>query len=102
VVVLAQEGPARDLLRVWVPEDGALVRLAGLRGGHEGEAPPAPVTVALDGPEPAAQVWREWLTIERASNDGEIAIHFPLTVGTERIGVLTLCFAAASRPSESL
>src|SRR5690606_15170936 len=35
-------------------------------------------------------------------NGEEIELHFPLTVGTDRIGVLSMCFTAADRPSESL
>jgi diguanylate cyclase (GGDEF)-like protein/putative nucleotidyltransferase with HDIG domain len=102
VVVLAQKALRATDAELWVPEEGALIRLAAPRAGNDPNAPSEQLTVALDGPEPAAQVWRDWLTIERAGDGGEIALTFPLTVGTERIGVLTLCFAAASRPSESL
>jgi len=102
VVALAQKALRAISAELWVPSDGGLVRLAALPGERETDGSPERPTVALDGAEPAAQVWRDWLTVERAPGDGEIEINFPLTVGTERIGVMTLCFAAASRPSESL
>jgi diguanylate cyclase (GGDEF)-like protein/putative nucleotidyltransferase with HDIG domain len=102
VVGLAQKALRATRAEIWVPHDGALVRLAALPGDRERAADETPVVIALDGNEPAAQVWRDWLTVERASSAGETEIHFPLTVGTERIGLMSLSFAAASRPSESL
>ena len=108
VVGLAQKALRANRAEIWVPKDGVLVRLAAVRGDaaereRDAAAPASPeLTIALDGPEAAAQVWRDWLTVERDSADGEIEIHFPLTVGTERIGLMSLSFAAASRPSESL
>lgn len=102
VVGLAQKALRATSAAIWVPQDGALVRLAALPGNRE-EAPAAATdAIALAGDEPEAQVWRDWLTVERASSDGETEIHFPLTVGTERIGLMSLTFAAGSRPSESL
>jgi len=102
VVGLAQKALRATRAAIWVPQDGALARLAALPGDHEPAPHDAPASIALDGGDPAAQVWRDWLTVERASSDGEIEIHFPLTVGTERIGVMSLTFPAGSRPSESL
>jgi diguanylate cyclase (GGDEF)-like protein/putative nucleotidyltransferase with HDIG domain len=101
VVVLAQKALRATRAEIWVPSGGGLVRLAALGGERASDDAPD-VAIALDGPEPAAQVWRDWLTIERESREGEIEIHFPLTVGTERIGIMSLAFPAASRPSESL
>lgn len=102
VVGLAQKALRATSAGIWVPLDGVLVRLAALPGDHEEAPSDKPVTIPLEGNEPAAQVWRDWLTVERASSDGEIESYFPLTVGTERIGLMSLTFAAGSRPSESL
>jgi two-component system, cell cycle response regulator len=99
--VLAQKALRATRAEIWVPAGGGLERLAAL-GAERTTGNAAGVAIALDGPEAAAEVWRDWLTTERASREGEIEIHFPLTVGTERIGIMSLSFPAASRPSESL
>ena len=101
VVVLAQKALRATRAEIWVPSVGGLVRLAAL-GAERASGDALEVSIALDGPEPAAQVWRDWLPIERESREGETEINFPLTVGTERIGIMLLAFPAASRPSESL
>jgi diguanylate cyclase (GGDEF)-like protein/putative nucleotidyltransferase with HDIG domain len=102
IVVLAQKALRATYAELWVPEDDALVRLASLSSTH---AHPSEMRGARDVPEPASRAWREWLTIEAdpaECGEGQLEMHFPLTVGTERIGVLSLCFAAESRPSASL
>ena len=87
VVVLAQKALRANGAELWAPSDGALVRLAVLPADRDAVGPANEVTLALAGSEPAAQVWRDWLTVEREPSDGEIEIHFlGLTVGTERIG----------------
>ncbi|MEW6271102.1 MAG: diguanylate cyclase [Thermodesulfobacteriota bacterium] len=103
IVALAQKALRATCAELWVPEDASLVRLAALPALHGGEAAGAAPVIAPDGAEPPARAWRDWLTIESDSGDGgEIDLHFPLTVGTDRIGVLSMCFAASNRPSESL
>ena len=102
IVVLAQKALRATCAEVWVPGEGALVRLAAVPSGRDAGVAGTAVSIAADGPEPPAQVWRDWLTIERAGANDTIEVHYPLTVGTGRIGVMTLCFTAAHRPSESL
>lgn len=98
IVALAQKALRATYAELWVPDGDSLVRLASLANAHvrrdAGRVPAA-----------AARAWREWLTVEsdpRECEAGELEMHFPLTVGTERIGVLSLCFPAESRPSASL
>ena len=86
---------------IWVPSDGVLQRLAALPADREGTGDAA-ATLPLDGDDAPAQVWRDWLTVERGEGTSEIDVHYPLTVGTDRIGVMSLRFPAANRPSESL
>lgn len=100
IVTLAQKALRATRAELRIAEGGALVRSAALPA-----APPAAAgaAVALDGPEAPARAWRDWLTIEsEPGRSGELEIHFPLTVGTDRIGVLSLCFATENRPSASL
>jgi diguanylate cyclase (GGDEF)-like protein/putative nucleotidyltransferase with HDIG domain len=102
IVALAQKALRATHAEIWVPDERGLVRLAALPLAR-GEAPAPGRTISPDGTEPAARAWREWLTIESdASDSGETEVHFPLTVGTERIGVLSMSFASSNRPSESL
>ncbi|MBY0274982.1 diguanylate cyclase [Candidatus Binatia bacterium] len=117
VVGLAQKALRATRAEIWTPSDAGLLRLAALPAdrdaadvaGATSAASTASVPstasamiIALDGKEPAAQVWRDWLTVERGEGTSEIDVHYPLTVGTDRIGVMSLWFPAANRPSESL
>jgi diguanylate cyclase (GGDEF)-like protein/putative nucleotidyltransferase with HDIG domain len=101
VVGLAQKALRATRAEIWLPSDDALQRFAALPGERDDGAAAA-VVIPLDGVEPAAQVWRDWLTVERGEGTTEIDVHYPLTVGTDRIGVMSLWFPAANRPSESL
>ena len=101
VVGLAPKALRATRAELWVPNDGALQRLAAVPADRDG-TPDAAVTIPLDGNEAASMVWREWLTIERGEGTSEIDVHYPLTVGTDRIGVMSLWFPASNRPSESL
>jgi diguanylate cyclase (GGDEF)-like protein/putative nucleotidyltransferase with HDIG domain len=57
----------------------------------------------LDGSSLPARAWREWLTIEQEhAAAGEREMHVPLTVGTERVGVLSFTVKTTLRPSASL
>lgn len=102
IVALAQKALRATHAELWVPDCDGLVRLAGLTSAQVRSR-------ARDGaddvPPAAARAWREWLTVESDAGEceaGELEMHFPLTVGTERIGVLSLCFPADVRPSASL
>lgn len=100
VVGLAQKALRATRAEIWTPSDTGLLRLAAVPA--ERDATGVALTIQLDGKEPAAQVWRDWLTVERGEGTSEIDVHYPLTVGTDRIGVMSLWFPASNRPSESL
>jgi len=101
VVGLTPKALRATRAEIWVPHDDGLQRLAVAPAERDG-ALEAAVTMPLDGNQPAAQAWRDWLTVERGEGTNEIDVHYPLTVGTERIGIMSLWFPAANRPSESL
>ena len=101
VVGLAPKALRATRAEIWVPSDDVLQRLAAIPAERDG-TPDAAATIPADGNEAAAMVWREWLTIERGEGTSEIEAHYPLAVGTDRIGVMSLWFPAANRPSESL
>lgn len=101
VVGLAPKALRATRAEIWVPSDDVLQRLSAVPAERDG-TPDAAATIPADGNEAAAMVWREWLTIERGEGTSEIEVHYPLAVGTDRIGVMSLWFPAANRPSESL
>jgi two-component system, cell cycle response regulator len=96
IVALSQKALRADRATLWLESGRSLQAIA-----HHLEE--SSTEIALSGSEAPARAWRESLTIEEgARNDGYVVLHSPLTVGAERIGVLSLSFPRGQRPSESL
>ena len=96
IVQLAAKVLNASRLVLWAGASEMLRPLAVSGTTSEGE-------LMLDGSSLPARAWREWLTIEQEhAAAGEREMHVPLTVGTERVGVLSFTVKTAQRPSASL
>ena len=95
VVQLSRKALGARVADLWIRSGEGLRSLASTR------AEDAPLAAPEEGP--AGRAWREWLMVE-APGDGQdvTGLHFPLTTGADRIGVLSMEFARERRPSPQL
>lgn len=81
---------------LWTPEGHELRPLAVLNV-------PEPDPLPRDDPSLPARVTREWTTLEdEGGDDGGRWVHFPLSVASEGVGVLSLQLSVAEPPSRTL
>ncbi|HZR79749.1 MAG TPA: diguanylate cyclase [Candidatus Binatia bacterium] len=90
----------RDGVRPLVSRDAACgagsENGAGVTGATGGGAPGFREEAVL-------RAFRDWLTVAVEIDGGkDVDVHFPLAVGTDRLGVLSMRFPADGRPSDSL